>query len=414
VIRDIALAHGDDPALRQRLRPYQLRALEEIATCGTAAAGLHVERCDHCGDIRMRPNTCGNRSCPHCQGQERAAWVQERTAELLPCGYVHAVLTLPPLLRALAKAHPAVGLGCLMRAASDAIDRLCRDPRHLGAQVGQLAVLHTWRRDLAWHPHVHVLVTAGGWDAQRSAWIPAKLYGAADRAFLLPAKLLGACFQQRLRRLLLDAYDRGDFGETVLPELASRRALTRLLARMLETPAVLRIQPPFAGPDTVLKYLGAYINRCAISPTRILAYDHDAGTVAYAWTTNAEPRATRNATITAVAFLERFAQHILPTGFHRIRFRGLWHPSQRATTLADARAALARHQAAPPPRDPDPPRPLATATFVGDPCPHCRIGHYSRLPGPRERLTRSERRRRLQAIRAELREQTPENQPMPA
>ena len=161
MIRDLVLDHGADPRLAG-LRAYQRHALAAIASCGTVAAGVHREACDHCGDRRMVPNTCGHRSCPHCQARERAAWVEARTAELLPCGYFHAVLTLPPELRAAAAAFPAVVLGALMRAASDAIDRLGRDPRILGAEVGQLAILHTWTRDLRWHPHVHVIVTEQG------------------------------------------------------------------------------------------------------------------------------------------------------------------------------------------------------------------------------------------------------------
>jgi hypothetical protein len=161
MIRDIARDHGADPALAG-LRPYQGYALEAIASCGTAAAGLHVEDCDHCGDRRLVPNTCGNRSCPHCQARQRAEWVADRTDELLPCSYFHVVLTLPPGLRGLACAFPQVVLGVLMRSASDAIDQQARSPRFLGAEVGQLAILHTWTRDLRWHPHVHAMVTAGG------------------------------------------------------------------------------------------------------------------------------------------------------------------------------------------------------------------------------------------------------------
>jgi hypothetical protein len=408
MIRDIALAHGDDPRLRQHLRPYQLRALTDIATCGTAAAGLHVEQCDHCGEKRMQPNTCGHRSCPHCQGKERAEWVQARTAELLACGYFHAVLTLPPELRTMAWIYPVVVLGCLLRASSDAIDRLCRDPRHLGAEIGQLAMLHTWRRDLGWHPHVHLLVTGGGWDAAGRRWIPAKRYGRRGKSFLLPAQVLGACFLRRLRRLLLDAYDAGDFAEATLPELASRKDLNRMLAQVVARRAVLRIEPPFAGPETLLKYLGAYINRSAISPKRILDHDLVASTVTYTWTTNAEPDLARTATISAVDFLKRFAQHILPPGFHRIRYRGLWHPSRRQTALRHAQASILGAHPPTAPTDPaPPPNSPQTPEITGERCPHCGIGHYQRIPGKRERPSPAERRARLAVIRTGLRRQIP-------
>ena len=399
MIRDIALAHGDDPALRAILRPHQLRALEDIATCGTEAAGLHVEACDHCGHRRLKPNTCGNRCCPHCQGHERAAWVEARTDELLPCGYYHVVTTLAPDLRPMAQAHPTVVLDCLLRASSDTIERLCRDPRFLGGEVGQLAVLHTWRRDLHFHPHVHLIVTAGGWDAQHQRWIPAKTFGPNRRAFLLPKDLVATVFQRRLRRLLLDRYDAGDFGDTFLSELASRTALAAHLKKVLDKPAVVRIEPPFAGPATLLKYLGAYVNRVAICPSRILAHDPVAGTVTYTWTTNAEPDIARTATISAVAFLRLFGQHILPPRFHRIRFRGLWSTAHRAGKLRLVQTALGRRvtQASPPP----PP------VRKHDLCPQCGQGHYHRIPQFPGRPTRSERRRTLARIRAEARTITP-------
>jgi hypothetical protein len=403
MIRDIALAHGDDPALRGRLRPYQLKALEAIATCGTEAAGMHVEVCDQCGDRRMAPNTCCNRNCPHCQGRERAAWVEARMQELLPCGYFHAVLTLPAELRPLTLLYPAVLLALFMKAASDAIDHLCRDPHHLGAEVGQLAVLHTWKRDLGWHPHVHIIVTAGGWDAARQRWIPARTYGGEKKAFLLPVDALRAAFQRRLQKLVLHAYRRGDFGKhpgDTHSALADDSALARHLTASMKKPWVIRIEPPYSGPEQLLKYLGAYINRVAISPKRILAHDPQAGTVTYTWTTNAEPDAARQDTLPAVEFLARFAQHILPPRFQRIRFRGLWSTAHRATKLRVVQQALAINRAPPPPPSP-PPEPRR------DLCTTCGLGHYHRLPGPCPRPTSAERRRIMALIRNARRTATP-------
>ncbi len=401
MIGAIALAHGDDPALRVRLQPYQARALDDIAACGTPACGMHAQICDQCGDRRLAPNTCGNRSCPHCQGRERAQWVTARTQELLPCGYFHAVLTLPGELRGLAYGHPRVVLGALMRAASDAIDHLCRDARLLGGEVGQLGVLHTWKRDLGWHPHVHVIVTAGGWDAARQRWIPARRYGRQRRAFLLPVDLLRTAFQRRLRRLLLDAYDAGDFGAEagdVSPELVSCAALRSHLDRVCAKPWVIRIEPPFGGPQQLLKYLGAYVNRVAISPKRILAHDRDAGTVTFTWTTNAAPGQPQQATLSAAAFLQRFAQHILPPRFQRIRFRGIWSTAHRATKLHAVQRALGvtPPPAPAPPLPPPPPGEHAR-------CLVCGRGHYHRQPGPCPRPPPGERRRLLRLLRQDLR-----------
>lgn len=411
MIGAIAMDHGDDPAVRARLPLYQQHALEAIAACGTEACGVHVETCDHCSDRRLVPNTCGNRCCPHCQGRERAEWVEARTEELLPCGYFHAVLTLPPELRGLAAAFPAVVLGALLRAASDAIQHLCRDPRHLGGEVGQLAVLHTWKRDLGWHPHVHLIITAGGWNDERQQWIPARRYGRQRRAFLLPVALVCCAFQRRLRRLLLDAYDHGDFvvgpHHANVGDISSRIALQTHLDHSLKRPWVIRIEPPFGGPQQLLKYLGAYVNRVAISPKRILAYHRETGTVTYTWRTNADPDTPQEATIPATEFLCRFAQHILPPRFQRIRFRGLWSTAHRATKLQVVQRALGVRT--PPPPNPPPPPSERNACLI------CGRGHYHRTPGPCPRPSPAKRRRMLQRLRIAARHtQTPTEVTIPA
>lgn len=406
MIGAIALAHGDDAALRTRLSTHQHATLETIATCGTPAAGVHLEVCDGCGDKRMVPNTCGNRCCPHCQGKARRDWVAAREAELLPCGYFHAVLTLPPGLRGLARGFPDVVLGGLMRAAGEAIERCCRDPRHLGATVGQLAVLHTWRRDLLWHPHVHLIITAGGLSAD-GRWVAARRYGRQRRAFLIPAAVLKAAFARRLRRTLLQAYDAGELATgpvPAFPQLASRRAFHAWLSTCLATPPVIRIEPPFGGPRQLLRYLGAYVNRVAISPKRILAHDPQAGTVTYTWRTNAQPDRAQQTTVSAVDFLARFAQHILPPRFMRIRFRGLWATAHRKTGLRRAQAALGA--LLPPVPTLDAPPASSDHHDGATPCAHCAHGHYRRIPGTGERPPRTRRRALLQALRQDLR-QTP-------
>lgn len=404
MIRDIALAHGDDPRLRSILRPDQVRALEFIAACGTAAMGFHDEACDACDDRRLVPNTCGNRSCPHCQGRVRAQWVEDRTEELLPVGYFHVVMTLPPDLRALAKAFPVIVLGSLMQASSEVIASLCASARHLGGEVGQLAVLHTWKRDLGWHPHVHLIVTAGGWDKAHGRWINARRHGPAKTPFLLPVDLLREAFQRRMRTLLLQAYRQGRFFSDLaagFPELASLATFTERLDDSIGRPWVLRIEPPFGGPVQVLKYLGAYVGRVAISPKRILAHDRHAGTVTYTWTTNKEPDRPQQATIPAVEFLRRFAQHILPPRFQRIRFRGLWSTAHRATKLQTVQRHL---NAVPAPKigddTPPPPDPRML-------CPCCGQGHYQRRPGPCPRPSARDRRTVLARLRQELRTTTP-------
>jgi hypothetical protein len=413
MIGAIAFAHGDDASLKARLRPYQIKALNDIATCGTEACGMHREACDHCGDRRMVPNTCQNRHCPHCQGNKRAQWVAARTDELLPCDYLHAVFTLPPELRGISAAFPSIMLGSLLQSASDSVDYLCRDPRYLGAEVGQLAVLHTWKRDLGWHPHAHVIITAGGWNAEQKRWIPAKRFGEQRTTFLLPKDLLCTAFQHRLRRLLLKAYKNGSFQDgphEAFPELTTFIRFRASLNRSMKKPWVIRIEPPFAGPKPLLKYLGAYVNRVAITPQRILAHDPVAGTVTYGWSTNAEPNKPQQTTIPATEFLRRFAQHILPPHFQRIRFRGLWSTAHRATKLNVARQALCGMTPPSPPSTPPPPPP----PHERNRCPICGNGHYHRIPGPCPRPTRTERGKILKRLRKTGNSQTPTETKIPA
>lgn len=408
MIGAIARAHGDDPGLRGRLQPYQQAALDDIAACGTPACGLHLEVCDHCGDGRVVPNTCGHRSCPHCQGAERAVWVEARQQELLPgIGFFHVVTTVPPAISHLAQHFPRVVLPIQLRASADAILMPCHDPTHLGAEVGLVEVLHTWTRDLRWHPHVHLIVTAGGWNADEQQWKPAKRYGAGQRAFLLPINVLRAAYQKRLVRLLMDAYRAGAFARElpeILPELVSEQAFHAHLAALLRLDWVIRIEPPFGSPEVLLKYLGAYINRVAISPKRIIAHDpaanDGAGRVTWTYRTNAEPDVMRQCFQTGAEFLAGFAQHILPPRLVRIRFRGLWSTAHRRTKLHRARLWLYEQRGGlPPPLPPPPPPPI-------DPrrrCQACGQGTYQRVHGPCPRPTRAQRRILLAELRLQER-----------
>jgi hypothetical protein len=394
----------DEPQLALRLRHYQRSTLLDIAACGTEACGLHRERCDHCGDQRVVANTCGNRSCPHCQAGERRAWVEDREAELLPCGYFHAVLTLPAELRGIAEAFPHAVYGALMRAAPDAIQYLAAKPEHLDAEVGSVAVLHTWGRDLKLHPHVHLIVTAGGWQKKRQCWIDAPRQGSQRRPFLVPVAALRATFQLRLARLLLDDYDAGAFQQgdwEAFPMLGSAASFRSFLSGLREKAWCIHIEPPFGSPQVLLRYLGRYINRVAVSPQRV-QYDTITDRVTVSWKDHTT-QIDRALTLEPRDFMARFARHILPPGFVRIRFRGLWCTAHRTTKLDLARRVL------------ETTRPLVstsgesavtTATPPAAPvsdryrCTACGIGIYRRIPGG-NRPPRSERHRRLRALRQE-------------
>jgi hypothetical protein len=413
MIGQIAFHHGDDPDLVARLAPYQRKALTDMASCGTAACGLHQERCSHCGDTRMVPNTCGNRSCPHCQGSTRLKWVEDRQKEMLPgIGYFHAVFTTPPVIAALGRFWPQVVLDALLRASADAILMLTADSKFLGAEVGCVEVLHTWTRDIRWHSHVHQIITAGGWNGER--WVDAKRYGVKKRQFLLPLPPLRKAFQQRFMKLLLDAYEAGKFDGNQrdnFPELASLAEFRQHLGSICRQKWCIRIEPPFGSPEVLLRYLGAYINRVAISPKRILAHDpnanNGAGSVTWTWKTNKEPNKINTKTQTGPEFLALFAQHILPPRLVRIRFRGLWATAHRKTKLNKARTWLSENRPTPPtPPPPEPETPETPNEKIT--CTVCGKGTYQRTVGPCPRPPYGQRRRILDRLRHH--ERTPKPQ----
>jgi hypothetical protein len=241
--------------------------------------------------------------------------------------------------------------------------------------------------------------------------------GPADTPFLLPVDVLLAAFQRRLRRLLLRAYARGDFTDgphEAFPMLATTAAFTGALNRMCATRGVARIEPPFGGPAQLLKYLGAYVNRVAIGPRRVTAYDPTSGLVAYTWATNAAPDVTCTATIPAADFLVRFAQHILPPGFQRIRFRGLWCTAHRTTKLLVVQAWFAANRTTAP--TPSRPAELSRPIQADDPCrcTNCGLGRWRLVPGTWQRPAAAERRRLLEQLRQLRRTQAPVEAAIPA
>jgi hypothetical protein len=414
MIRTIIQDLLDTPAF-MRLSSSKRAALEDIAACGTEACGLHREQCDHCGDKRLVPNTCGNRACPYCQGAEREAWVREREKELLPSSYFHVVATTPEELRGLSQAFPAVVNDVLLRSIADAVHYLAADPKHLGGEVGSLSMLHTWGSDLRLHPHAHVLVTAGAWNAEEGRWIHARCCGAQKRPFLVSVDVLRLAFQRRFMRLLLQAYEQGRFDDgphEAFPFLAQLSTLRAFMGELIRKPWVVYIEPPFGSPQILLRYLGRYVNRVAISPSRVTAYDAEKDQVTFHWKDYAHKGRQESLTLSSAEFLQRFAQHIPPPGFVRIRFRGLWSTAHRKTKLAVVQAYFRARggsglTAAPPTPNPDP-----TATDHRR-CPACGIGCYQRIPGD-YRLPRKDRRKRIRELIAGRRTATPGGVATPA
>lgn len=311
------------------------RVMTAIETCRTAALGGHVEQCDRCGHRRVWYNSCANRHCPSCQSLARAAWIEARHADLLDCEYFHVVFTIPDEMAALALQNKAIVYGILFRAAAKTLRTIAADPRHLGAEVGFFAVLHTWGSTLVHHPHLHCVVPGGGLSLDRTRWI------ACRPGFFLPVRVLSRLFRRLFLAYVQEAFEARQLHfDGSLAGLADRRAFAGHLAAARQNDWVVYAKRPFAGPQQVLDYVGRYTHRVAISNDRLLAMED--GHVRFRCKDYRRPSAERltTMTLTAVEFIRRFLVHVLPAGFHRIRYYGWLGNRIRRDTLAQCRHLL--------------------------------------------------------------------------
>jgi hypothetical protein len=362
-LADIVRTHGDAYRRTHRLATVQTLAIGAIAACRTALLGGHRETCDHCGATRLTFNSCRNRHCPTCQAQASARWIEARRAELLPIPYFHVVFTLPHALNPLAQGNPRVIYTLLFRAAAETLLTFGRDPRHLGGTIGVTAILHTWSQTLTQHVHVHCLVTGGALSRDRTRWIRGRA------TFLFPVKALSVVFRAKYLAGLQRAFSEGQltFAAGTAP-LADAGRFAALLAPLRATPWVVYAKRPFGGPTQVLKYLGRYTHRIAISNARLVSLVD--GVVQFRWKDYAEGGRPKVMALGVEEFLRRFLLHVLPRGFVRIRHFGLLANRQRRTAIIRARQLLGA------------PTPAATADTEPaadlDPtlCHVCRQGHW--------------------------------------
>lgn len=287
------------------MMPSQKRALEDIAACCTREMGGRLHRCDDCQQTFWRFHCCRNRACPKCHGSQTRQWLEKRQAELLPCDYFHAVATVPSELHGVFRRHQKVMYGLLMQVAAEAMKELCAQKRHLGALPGILAVLHTWSGRLGYHPHVHMLVTGGGITPDGQHW------KAARGEFLVPVAVLSRKIAAKFRDAL----------QAKAPDL-----FAGIPKSVWGREWVSFVKHYGHGSDAVLNYLSRYVFRTAISNARILGMDQTH--VTFRWK-DRNTDAWRIERLTGVEFLRRFLQHVLPRGFHKVRYYGLWHSSKR-------------------------------------------------------------------------------------
>jgi len=295
---------------KHALGPVEDRIARDVMACRTAVLGGHLDVCTSCGFQRPAYNSCRNRHCPKCQALRGARWVEQRLDRILPVHYFHVVFTLPGDLREVARRNRALVFDLLLKSAAAALLTLGRDPKWFGAsaQLGVTTVLHTWARDLHFHPHAHCIVTGGGLAPDGKSWV------AAPREFLLPVHVLGALFRGKfldgLERLRARGLLRDDLDD---------RAARRRRARLYEQSWVVYAKRPFGGAEQVYRYLGHYTHRVAISNARLVSVDDHA--VVF------HTRGQDTATIGPAEFIRRFLDHRLPRGFVKICHGGLLSPT---------------------------------------------------------------------------------------
>ena len=336
-VADIFRDHG--PAWRQANRGHisigQLKVMSAIERCRTAALGGHLTRCEACQHTEIAYNSCRNRHCPKCQGAAAKQWLAEREAELLPVSYFHVVFTVPAQIGRIAYHNKAVVYNLLFKAAAQTLLTIGADPKHLGARLGLIGVLHTWGSAMTHHPHVHFIVPGGGLSPDGKSWL------ASRDNFLVHVKVLSALFRRLFLDKLLQLYaeQRLDFFAKLEP-LAHPRAFKRLIARLRKRKWYVDARAPFAGPKAVLAYLSRYTHRVAIANSRLISVDQHRVTFKWKDYRAKQQNRYKNMSLETHEFIRRFLIHVVPRGFHRIRHYGLFANAQRKQNLAKARQLL--------------------------------------------------------------------------
>ena len=310
--------------------------MSAIESCRTAALGGHVLRCEKCSQTLIAYNSCRNRHCPKCQSAAAKEWLAEREAELLPVPYFHVVFTLPARIADIAYQNKAVIYGLLLKASADTLITIAADPKHLGVRIGILSVLHTWGSALTHHPHVHMIVPGGGFSLDGNSWV------ACRPSFFLPVRVLSRLFRRLFLEKLAAAHAAGElqfFGNHA--PLTDAKAFAAYLAPLRSSEWVVYSKRPFGGPEEVLRYLARYTHRVAISNRRLIACDEKG--VSFKWKDYRleGPERYKVMTLATHEFIRRFLIHVLPSGFHRIRYYGLLASGKRADNIARARELLA-------------------------------------------------------------------------
>ena len=309
------------------------KVVNALISCRTARLGGPVYECDRCGHTLNVYNSCRNRHCPKCQAKARSKWLQERMEELLPVEYFHVVFTIPDLLNPLTLINKEVVYEILFRAVKETLVQSSANPKNLGARIGFLAILHTWGQNLMDHPHIHCVVPGGGLSLDGSRWI------SCPKGFFVSVKILSKLFRGKFLDYLKNAFQDHRlrfFGNS--RDLEKPKEFRKLLDQAYSKPWVVYAKPPFAGPEQVLRYLGNYTHRVAISNHRIL--DVQDGVVRFRYKDYRDGNARKTMSLSASEFMRRFLLHVIPKRFVRIRCYGFLSNRNKKELLARCRELL--------------------------------------------------------------------------
>lgn len=315
-VADIFRQHGHQYRLSHPLPRTHLRAMRAIEACRTSELGGHKDKCDQCGHIEISYNSCRNRHCPKCQTLRKEKWIEAREEDLLPIQYFHVVFTIPSELNPLVLMNQKVMYNILFRSVSETLTELAGNPKHLGARIGFIGILHTWGQNLMDHPHIHCVVTGGGLSSNENSWVSCR------KGFFIPVRVMSALFKGKFLDHLKVSFESdalifpGGIGH--LKEPGSFEVFRR---RFYHKKWVVYCKPPFDGVGGVLQYLGRYTHRIAISNNRILTLQD--GKVSFRWRDYADGDKQKTMTLKAQEFIRRFLIHVLPDRYVRIRHFGL-------------------------------------------------------------------------------------------
>jgi hypothetical protein len=332
-LADIFRQHGPEHRRTHSLPLNQLRVMRAVEVCRTAALGGHKDKCDSCGHIEISYNSCRNRHCPKCQTLQKEKWIEARNEDLLPIQYFHVVFTIPSELNPLVIMNQKVMYNLMFRSVSETLMELSGNPKHLGARIGFMGVLHTWGQNLMDHPHIHCVVTGGGLSLDGNRWVSCR------KRFFLPVRVMSSLFRGKLLAYLKNAFEAG---ELIFPGgiscLKEPHVLERLRRQLYHKKWVVYCKPPFDGAQGVLQYLGRYTHRIAISNNRILTAED--GTVTFRFRDYSDGNKQKIMSLKVDEFIRRFLLHVLPARYVRIRHFGLLANRSRKDNISLCRAFL--------------------------------------------------------------------------